>query len=293
MLSMKRTLSQLVTIARFSMLEHLGTPVILLLTLTASVGTLVLPFFQFQRFSEDGRLARDCGLATCFLFGLFIAIGCAAKLRRTLTDGTAAIAFTKPLARGTWLCGQIGGAILVLLWFLLTMGAAVLTAEGCSPQYHSTGAYADVRGLLLSLLFPCGALFVGALNHRFRRGRFTLTASFAFPILLWCTLFIPQQLHWGSLSALIPIALFLIQGIGLTSALAIYLPTGMCCCITLACTFLSLCFCYGSAYLPLDLLAYGGHVPIKLILLLVPQALTALLLFSWIGIQLLCHKESL
>lgn len=289
---MKRSLLQIATIARFSALEHLGTPVILLLTLAASVGTLVLPLFQFQRFSEDGRLARDCGLATTFLFGLFLAVGCAAKIYRTLTDGTAAIALTKPLTRGRWFCGQLCGSALVLLWFLTTMSAAILTAEACSPQYHTTGAYADVASILRALLFPVGALVLGALNNRFRNGRFTLTAALCLPCLLWMTIALPNHLHWGSLTLLPAIALFLVQVLALASALATRLSPGIFTSITLFLTFLVLGFGNGSAYLPLDLLSNGGAVPLQLLLLLLPQTLAALLLFGWAGIYSLRQKES-
>ncbi|MBQ9694458.1 MAG: hypothetical protein IJV69_06860 [Kiritimatiellae bacterium] len=289
---MRRSLSQLLTIARFSALEHLGAPVILLLTLAASVGTLLLPLFQFQRFSEDGRLARDCGLATAFLFGIFLAIGCASKIYRTLTDGTAAIALTKPLTRGTWFCGQVCGAALVLLWFLVTMGAAVLTAEACSPQYHTTGAYADVHTILLALLFPVGALFIGAINNRFFNGRFTLTATLCLPILLWVTPLFPQHLHPGVLTLLPPIALFLIQTLLFAAALATRFSPGIFTCITLLSVFLTLGFCHGSAYLPLDLLAHGGAVPFQTLALLVPQTLACVALFGWAGIHSLRQKES-
>ena len=289
---MKRSLSQIITIARFSALEHLGTPVILLLTLAASVGTLVLPLFQFQRFSEDGRLARDCGLATTFLFGILLAVGCAAKIYRTLTDGTAAIALTKPLTRGRWFCGQLCGSALVLLWFLLTMGAAIITAEACSPQYHTTGAYADVPTILRALLFPVGALMLGALNNRFRNGRFTLTAALCLPCLLWITVALPAQRHLGSLTLLPAIALFLIQILTLASALATRLSPGIFTGITLLLTFLTLCFGHGAAYLPLDLLSKGGSVPPTLILFLIPQTLAALLFFGWVGVYSLRQKES-
>lgn len=289
---MRSALSQLLAIARFSVLELLGTPAVLLMMLTASVGTLVLPLFQFQRFSEDGRLARDCGLATAFLFGLFLVAGCAGRLRRALTDGTAAIALVKPLSRGVWLGGQLLGSAALLGWFLLGMGAAVLTAEAFSPQYHTTGAYADVRGVLLSLLFPIAALLIGALNNRFRRGRFTLSAALMLTPLLGLTTLLTPDLHWGILSFPPVILLFLLQMLTLAGACAIVLPIGIITTLTLGSACLLLMLPGGAAWLPLDTLANGGHVPLNTALLLLPQTLFSIALGLGIGITLLNRKES-
>lgn len=287
-----KQISQFLTIARYSALEHLGTPVVLLLTLSATIGTLLLPLFQFQRFSEDGRLARDCGLATAFLFGLFLVIGCASKLYRTLTDGTAAIALTKPLSRKLWFYGQLGGSTLVLFWFLITMGAAVLTAEACSPQYHTTGAYADLRSILLALLFPVGALLLGACNNRFRNGRFTLTATLCLPVLLWLTPLLPKSLHWGSLSVLIAIACFLMQALTLAATLSLFCAPGLTISLTLLAVGCVLYACHGSAFLPLDALADGGCVPLQTLLLLLPQSIVGVLFVGWLGAQMLSEKRS-
>lgn len=289
---MRKTLAQLLAIARFSALELLGTPAVLLLMLTASVGTLVLPLFQFQRFSEDGRLARDCGLATAFLFGLFLVAGSAGRLRRALTDGTAAIALTKPLSRGVWFCGQLLGSAGMLLWFLLGMSAATLTAEAFSPQYHTTGAYADVRGVLSSLLFPVVALLLGALNNRFLRGRFTLTATLALPPLLWASTLLTPDLHLGILSFPPIVFLFLIQMLALSGAATVALSPGLLACLTLGSAFLVLILPGGSAWLPLDRLAYRGAVPLDTMLCLLPQTLTFTALCLWVGSILLRRKES-
>ena len=289
---MRATITQLFTIARFSIMELLGTPAVLLVMLTAAMGTLVLPLFQFQRFSEDGRLARDCGLATVFLFALFLVIGSAGRLRRALTDGTAAIALVKPLTRGVWFGGQLLGSTALLLWFLIGMGAAVLTAEAHAPQYHTTGAYANVRGVLLSLLFPIAALLLGAANNRFLRGRFTLTATLALPPLLWGTLFLASDLHLGIFTFLPVIFLFLIQILAFSSATALLFSPGVITCITLIGAFTLLLSPGGAAWLPLDSLAYGGSIAPKTLLLLLPQSLCLSTLFVWIGIHLLRRKES-
>jgi hypothetical protein len=289
---MRSAFAQLSAIARFSVVELLGTPAVLLMMLTASMGSLVLPLFQFQRFSEDGRLARDCGLATAFLFGLFLVAGSAGRLRRALTDGTAAIALVKPLSRGVWLGGQLLGSAAMLVWFLLGMSAAVLTAEAYAPQYHTTGEYADIVGVLRSLLFPIGALLLGAANNRFRRGRFTLTASLCLTPLLWMGALLAPKWHIGILSFPPIILLFLTQILTLAGAAAMRFPIGIITSLTLGSAFLFLIMPGGAAWLPLDTLAYGGAVPFRTLCLLLPQALTTTACFLWLGMTLLYRKES-
>ena len=162
-------LRKLWAIAWFSAVEVLGHPATLLLTLASAVGTLLLPLFQFQRFSEDGRLARDCGLSTALLFGTLLAIGGAGRLHRALRDGTSAIALVKPLSRGLWFCGNALGTALALGVYLLTQGAATLLAEAYSPRYHAGGSYADVWAIFMAVGVAVGALVLAALSRALGR----------------------------------------------------------------------------------------------------------------------------
>jgi hypothetical protein len=180
----------------------------------------------------------------------------------------------------------------MLVWFLLGMSAAVLTAESFSPQYHTTGEYADIAGVLRSLLFPIGALLLGAANNRFRRGRFTLTATLALTPLLWMGTLLTPALHLGILSFPPITLLFLMQILSLAGAAAILFPIGVITTLTLGCAFLLLILPGGAAWLPLDNLAYGGTVPLRTTMLLLPQALTTTAFFLWLGITLLYRKES-
>ncbi len=282
---------KLQTITWFTAVETLGHPATLLVTLAATGGTLVLPFLQFQRFSEDGRLARDCGLATALLLGVFFAIGGAGRLYRALTDGTSAIALVKPMPRGLWFCGHLLGTSMVLLLCLLTQGCAVLIAEAYAPQYHSvTPRYADVGGLLCAIGLMLGALFVAALLNRFRATRFTLAATLLMPCALLLHLPFLPSIHWGDMSALVAILLLLIQLIAAAGAMAIKCPTGLTATLTLLLLFVGLRFLNASAYLPLDALINNGSVPIKNLLLLLPQTLCATTFFIFCGVSLLRHR---
>ncbi len=278
-------------IAWITALEALGHPATLLLTLASAAGTLALPLFQFQRFTEDGRLARDCGLATAMLFGLLLAAGGACRRSRALDDGRSAVALTKPVPRGRWLCGHALGTGAALAVYLLTQGAAVLAAEAVSPSYHTTGNYADVRGILVSLGLLAAALALAALNHRFRGGRFVLSAALLMPLLLWGWVpFLPGP-HWGDLTALAAIALGLAQAAALAAALSVRCPPGGTVGLTLAAAALATVFLNGSAYLPLDALASGGRVPWATLALLVPQSVCAVAFFLWCGAEALRRRE--
>lgn len=305
------TLRQACALARFSALETLGHPATLLLTLAAAAGTLILPMLQFQRFSEDGRLPRDCGLATALLFGLFLAIGGAGHLHRTLADGTAALAFTKPLSRGLWFFGRLCGTWLALALFLLTQAAAILTAEFAAPQYHSTGRFADVRTLLIALGALATALLLAALNNRFRNARFALWAVLLMPPLLWgvcvgaglCSphrLPLPNPLyppppgmHWQTLSALPALAALLLQAAAWAAALGTRLSPGPVAALTLFAVGADMALLGGAAFLPLDFLstAAGGKVPGRILALLLPQTLTLSVAAIWCGQALLSRRE--
>lgn len=278
-------------IAWITALESLGHPAALLLTLASAVGTLALPLFQFQRFTEDGRLARDCGLATAMLFGLLLAAGGACRLTQALNDGTSAIALTKPVSRGLWLCGHALGTGVALTVYLLTQGAVVLLAEAHSPTYHTSGAYADVRGILLSLGLLMAALAVAALNHRVRGGRFVLSAALLMPLALWGRVSFLAGTHWGDLTALAAIALGLVQAVALAAALAVRCPPGMTVGLTLAVAALAMVFLNGSAYLPLDALADGGQVQWGTLGALAPQSVCAVAFFLWCGAEALRMRE--
>ena len=271
------------TLLWFSAIGTLGHPASFLLLLSAVAGTLVLPLFQFQRFSEDGRLARDCGLATALMLGFILAIGAAGRLRNTLQNGTCTLALTKPLSREIWFFGNLCGAWAAVAFGLCTQGAAVLLAEAWSPQYHTTGAYAHVSGILQGLGGLILVLVAAALNNRFRNGRFALTATLLLPVSLWGFVIVQPAIHWGVLSALLAIGLNLLQLTTFAYVAVVWLPIGVTAGITACWLIISLLFLGGAAFLPLDFLARGGSVPLYTLLGLLPQTFCVTLLLLWFG----------
>lgn len=281
------------TISRFAALETLGHPGTLLLTLASAAGILVLPLFQFQRFSEDGRLARDCGLATTLFFGLILVAGAACRLTNALRDGTAAVALVKPISRATWFSAQVVGTLFAVALFLLTQGAAVLIAEAYSPQYHTTGRFADVVGILQAEGMIVLALIGAALNNRFRSARFPLTGMFLLPLMLWCVVPFLPSVHLGNLTALLAEGALLIQLAAIAGTLALFLTPGMTVSFTVVIALLLMVFGGGAAFLPLDALANGGHVaPINLLLLL-PQTCCVTAFALWCGARILEGRHAI
>ena len=265
-------------VAHFAFREAAAAPAAMLLNLAAASATLVLPMLQFQRFSEDGRLPRDCALATLFLFGLALCLGGAGRIHGTLRSGTAALAFVKPIGRGTWLWAQWLGTLLGLGLFCCTQAPAILLAEACSPRYHTTGAFADVPTLLLAQGALAAALVLAALGNRFWAARFAWTANGLLPLLLWGLLLVrlpAGSIHWGTLTALPALLMFLAQAAALAAALAVAVGPGLTAAITVGAVLCCQVFLGASAYLPFDALSSAGPgaVPLRALLMLVPQSL--------------------
>lgn len=287
-----KSLLKLCAIIRVSMLETLGRPIALLLTFASAIWILMLPMLQFQRFSEDGRLARDCGLATMFLFGLIFVIGNASRFTHTLTNGTAAAVFVKPITRGLWILGHCLGGIFATLLFLLVQLATIVLAETFSPTYQINGQYADVYALIYSMGLLVVPLILGALNQLFFHGRFVLTAVLSLPILMWVEVFWVDVIHiWGIFSGGILIFFGLIQIAAIAMAFAVRCSAGL---TTILSSVFVLFWMYclnGSAYFQLDALSQGGAISGRVILHLLPQTLVVMAFALWSAIGLLNNRE--
>lgn len=165
-----RKIKTVASITRTELLEH---PLVLLLMIVAIGMTLLTPLFQFQQFSEDGRLARDCGLASFFLFGTFLVVECAViTIASEIRKGIASVTLIKPLSRGKWLIGKYCGIIQVLVCFSVAEIAAILLAECFSPHYRTLGSYVNVSLCVASFSAVGIALLVGAIGNRFFNSRF-------------------------------------------------------------------------------------------------------------------------
>lgn len=171
----------MVAIARTTVLESIQQPIALLLLLSAVLMTLLVPVFQFHRFSEDGRLARDSGFSCMLIFGLVLAAGTAGKSVAVEIDrGTAAAAIGKPVSRVTFVVAKWLGVLGVTVIFWAGVLAALLVSERSSAHFITTDDFAgyatDPVTLGLAFLGMAVALVGAAACHGFWRRRFGVAA---------------------------------------------------------------------------------------------------------------------
>jgi hypothetical protein len=176
---MRRFLRQLLLIARTTALEGLQQPVFLLLTLTSVTLTAFGPLLQLHAFGEEGRMARDSGLAFMLVFGLFV-VGFTSgfTLADELRRGTAATTLAKPVHRIIFLVGKWCGVVAVLAVFCASATLATLLAERTAEHAVETrtflGSIIDRYSGLGALAAVAVALLAGAVLNFVRGVRFGL-----------------------------------------------------------------------------------------------------------------------
>ena len=176
-----RVARQVAAIAGTTFTEAIQQPVAFLIQLTAVLTTLLVPVFQFHRFSEDGRLARDSGLSCMLVFGLVLAASTAGRsVADEIAGGTAAAAIGKPVARATFVLSKWLGVFGVVAVFWGGVLAATLLAERSSAHFvvHEdfSGYATDPVTLILSLSGTALAMAAAAFRHYFWRRRFGVSA---------------------------------------------------------------------------------------------------------------------
>jgi ABC-type transport system involved in multi-copper enzyme maturation permease subunit len=174
-------LKQTAAIARATLVEAIQQPVAFLILLSAVAMTLLVPVFQFHRFGEDGRLARDSGLSCMLVFGLVLAAGTAGRsVAGEIARGTAAAALGKPVRRVTFLLAKWLGVSAVVALFWLGVLSAALLAERGSAHFvaleNFSGYASDVISLALGFAGIVAALLAAAARHYFGRRRFGVSA---------------------------------------------------------------------------------------------------------------------
>ncbi len=180
---LRRTLGQVFAITGTTLIEAIQQPIAFLILLSAVLMTLLVPVFQFHRFSEDGRLARDSGLSCMLVFGLVLAAGTAGRsVAEEIARGTAAAVIGKPVSRATFLLAKWLGVFAVVAVFWCGVLAATLVAERCSAHFLTlpdfTGNATDPLTLTLSFAGVAVALIVAAVRHYVWRFRFGVSAFF-------------------------------------------------------------------------------------------------------------------
>ncbi len=172
---------QIRSIARTTFREAIQEPVSFLMILTAVLTTVLTPLFQFNRFSEEGRLARDGGLSSLLVFGLVLAAGTAGRsVAGEIESGTAAAIIGKPVARTTFVVAKALGIFQVVLVFWCGQVAATLIAERISAHFVTTANFAGYATDRITLILSVAALLLvllfSTLMHYIRRKGFGLIA---------------------------------------------------------------------------------------------------------------------
>ena len=188
-------LRQLRAIAYATLLEGMQQPAALLLLLACVLLTGLTPIFQFHTLGEEGRLARDSGLAWMLLAGLALAATSASSsLSAEIERGTASAALSKPVTRPLFLIAKFLGVLGLVLLLGSASLAATLLAERASEHFVETGddvgSRADLWTSWLALLAPMGALAVAGVLNLFRRVRFGVAAFLGIPLSLGAVLLV-------------------------------------------------------------------------------------------------------
>jgi len=259
---MKRTLQQILAIAKATILESVQQPIAFLILTSGVLSVLLVPIFQFHRFGEDGRLARDSGLSCMLIFGLVLAVTTAGSaIAAEITRGTAAAIIGKPVSRTVFVVSKWLGICGVLLIFWLGISAATLLAERGSSHFvmpdfeaqHSSAAthsescdcdspghYDDTLTLWLGFLGVGAAMLFAALRHYRWRKRFGVSAFVGITLSQLCMVGLcgfysrfgrfrlpyETELDWRILSAALLVLFALLLFAALATALATRLQTG-------------------------------------------------------------------
>lgn len=181
---------QFTTLATLTAVEAIRQPICLLLTTTCVILTAAMPMLLLHNFGEDGRLARDTGLALHFVIGLFVAgYAACSSLSHEMRSGTASAVLSKPVGKEIFFLAKFAGIAAVVLAFSLCATIATLVGERVSEHFVMTkqivGYYSDwwTGNMLLAAPFVA-YLLAGLINYKFRRP----FESTAFYMLIVCIL---------------------------------------------------------------------------------------------------------
>jgi hypothetical protein len=168
-------LRQFTAMAGLAAVHAWRQPIVLLLTVAAVVLTALCPVLSLFHFDEEGKLARDAGLAFQWLFGLLVAVhGACTTLSDEMNQGTASLVLGKPVGRAPFFLAKFAGLLAVLLSFSLCTALATLLSERVSEKFCSNrevfGYITDWQTGNMLLAAPCLALAAAAaMNYRTRR----------------------------------------------------------------------------------------------------------------------------
>ncbi len=281
-----------------TVLEILGEPFVLLVTLAALVLAVLAPAFHYHQFGEASRMARDAGLSALILGGAALAVFAPVKTyRREIESGTILTALALPVSRTTFFLAKFVGLSIAYLIFVITLSCTALTiVNGAEIGGAMAAKNADIARLwgpslacaVAVLVLPI--IFAAALN-RFARFRFTLSANLIALTLAFVGIFyrfnISLATRFLPAALLVTIPSFIL--LAASSALALRLRTNA------ATSILAL---FAAALIPIlgnyclsDALTDGGAIPFCYFFWALIAALPALAALLLLGITLFKGRD--
>ena len=179
-------------IARTAAIETMSQPLSAILFPVSVLAVHILPSLQYHRFGVPGRLARETGLSSLFVFGLLFAVPAAVRsIGRELESGTAAAVLALGVSRSLYFMARLSGVLAVFaLFFAGVLSATLLSSFSCvkaSTIFVENGvvrvwgpAFAvGVSGAILA--FAASAFLNRFANRRFCMWTCILAVAFQLP----------------------------------------------------------------------------------------------------------------
>ena len=167
-------------ITRTAAIETMSQPLSAILFPVAVLAIHILPAFQYHRLGAAGRLARETGLSSLFVFGLFFAVPAVVRMiGRELETGTAAAALALGVSRSLYFLARLTGVLVVFLLFLFAVAVATtLSSFSCLKASTIVSQAGVVRvwgpAILVGVSGSLAPFLVAALLNRFANRRFCL-----------------------------------------------------------------------------------------------------------------------
>ena len=167
-----------------TVLEILGEPLVLLVTVASVAIAALAPAMHYHQFGDPSRMARDAGLSALLLGGAATAFsGTVRTFRREMETGTAQAALAHSVSRTAFFLWKFAGCAVSYALFAAIMSlVALIVVRGAEIG----GAIAAEKGDVARLWGPSLAfavavavvpLVASAALNRFARFRFVLVAN--------------------------------------------------------------------------------------------------------------------
>ncbi|MFW5893643.1 MAG: hypothetical protein ACOCUY_00715 [Verrucomicrobiota bacterium] len=214
-------------IARNTFRECLREPIFLILALTACVLIGALPGMTLFVFREQQKLVTDSGMAATLLFGLIVAVMCAARtVAAEIRGGTSLLVLSKPVNRTVFMTAKLSGVLLATAAFWFLCSTSTLIAERVATDQFRF----DLRAMSIFFASLVAGCLYGGLRNYFAQASFCAAAVtgllVAVPVgaLIIRILFLTQGapgFHWELLPALV----LLLQAVLVFGAVAVAVAT--------------------------------------------------------------------